>query len=139
MASPQNAYREITIDELIAEATARFGADPHDWAFVCPNCGDVATARDFEAIGADSSSIGQECIGRHFGVLHFATRRAEDRGCSWVAYGILLGPWDVVAPAKDGQPERRLWVFPLADAPAAPATFHKVEFSEPDGMDLPAA
>lgn len=119
MASPQSAYRKISIDELIAEARERFGVDPHDWAFACPNCGDVATMRDFIAIGMDPECAGQECIGRYLGALAFGRQRTEGRGCDWAAYGFVQGPWEIVAPARGYRPERRIWAFPLADAPAA--------------------
>ncbi len=108
-------HGKLTQADLIALAKARFGANPMDWAFRCPNCGDVATARDFPA--HDRERIGQECVGRHRGALagpagtKGGTGRA-DRGCDWAAYGLFRGPWIVTMP--DG---REIGSFPLADAP----------------------
>ena len=107
-------HRKLTVAELLAEAAERFGDDPLTWAFRCPNCGDVATMRDFpEAI---RERIGQECIGRHRGALEGPTgtkdgRGRADRGCDWTAYGLFRGPWIITMP--DGQ---EIGSFPLADA-----------------------
>ena len=108
-----------TQDELVAEATARFGEDALDWAFRCPSCGDVATARDFQQAGADPNRIGQECIGRHLGALS-GTKPTEDqgralasRGCDWAAYGLFRGPWLVTVPGG-----KEIASFPLAPAGA---------------------
>lgn len=109
-------HRKLTIAELVDEAKARFGADPMDWAFRCPNCGDVATIRDFPDDMRER--IGQECVGRHLGALEGSGtkdgRGRADRGCNWVAYGLFRGPWIVTMP--DGA---ELASFPLADAPVA--------------------
>lgn len=109
-------YRKLDQAELIAEATARFGDDPLNWAFTCPTCGDVADGHDFrEALAAHprerkgkpviaSDLVGQECIGRTLGV--------GKHGCNWTAYGLFSGPWEIVMP--DG---RIAPAFPLATAP----------------------
>lgn len=105
------AYRKLTQAEFETEATERFGG-PMRWAFRCPRCEDVATPRDFEQAGGEAGRAGQECIGR--------TLRQQDpgaeRGCDWVAYGLVPGPWEIVMPAEGDQPERTLRAFPLADA-----------------------
>jgi hypothetical protein len=117
--------RTLTQAELLAELNERFGDDPMDWAFQCPGCKDVATARDFrEALAAHpgqhtdgspvmaSDLLGQECIGRTLGALRRDVKYAG-RGCNWCAYGLFSGPWFIVLP--DG---RKVASFPLADAPA---------------------
>lgn len=123
-------HRKLTQDELLAEARKRFGDDPLDWAFECPNCGDVATARDFrEALKQHpredggqpvtaSILLGQECIGRTLGALKGPAgtqggRGQATRGCNWAAYGLIPGPWSIVMP--DG---RTAPGFALADATA---------------------
>ena len=113
--------RTLTQAELYAEAEQRFGADPNTWAFQCPHCDDIATAADFIAAGASGHMIGQECIGRHVGALDAMLKPGNytGRGCNWVAYGIIPGPWQVVMPPRDGLPERPVWSFPLAYAAAA--------------------
>lgn len=110
--------RKLTQAELWAEARERFGADSRDWAFECPGCGDVATAREFIAAAAlGASLVGQECIGRQLGALDKTGKPYTGRGCDWAAYGLFHGPWEVVMPGQDGQPEYSVWSFPLAPAP----------------------
>jgi hypothetical protein len=119
-------HRQLTQAELVAEARERFGDDPLDWAFQCPNCGDVATGRDFRDALAKapitntsaSDLLGQECIGRILGALDGPAgtgggRGQAGRGCDWAAYGLIPGPWTIVLP--DGGTARG---FPLADVPA---------------------
>lgn len=102
-----------TQDEFDAEARRRFpGKKPIDWAFQCPNCGDIATPRHFRDIGAHPRSAGQECIGRHW-------RRQEDgvmRGCDWTAYGVVRGPWEVAVLSLERAEVRTLPAFPFAPA-----------------------
>jgi hypothetical protein len=93
--------RTLTHAEFLAEATNLFGDDPKTYAFKCPNCGDVATIADFIDVG-EPGRAGQDCIGRHLG-------RNPERGCDWVAYGLIPGPWTVVMP--DGHEVRS---FPFA-------------------------
>lgn len=109
---------KLTHAEFLADARDRFGDNPADWAFKCPNCGDIATGRDFRKALSEhpperkgqaviaSDVMGQECIGRTLGV-------DSERGCDWAAYGLLPGPCEVVMP--DGQSS---WTFELAPAPA---------------------
>ncbi|MFB4273068.1 VVA0879 family protein [Nonomuraea sp. GTA35] len=124
-------HRKLTLAEFRVEAAERFGDDTRNWAFTCPNCGDVATGQDFaDALAkhprpsASSARdvrfhdiLGQECIGRTLGALYGTANddqgqgRAE-RGCDWAAYGLIRGPWEVVS---DVGPV--IWSFPLADAP----------------------
>jgi len=89
--------------ELCAEAKRRFGDDPKQWAFRCPNCSDVACAADFIAAGTDPNRVGQECLGRSLGALDKKAtgtdgRGHATRGCDWAAYGLFPGPWTVVMP-----------------------------------------
>lgn len=118
-------HRKLTQDELMAEARARFGADPMDIAFRCPNCGDVATVREWTEIG-EQYAAGQACIGRAKGV-------PASRGCSHVAYGLICGPWEIVIPAAPGRAEHSIFGFPLADGPR-PAP--QASLPEPDD-DIP--
>jgi len=111
-------YRKLTQDELHQLARERFGDDPMQWAFRCPNCDDVATLAEFVAAGADPGRTGQECIGRSLGALTkpSATNR---RGCDFSAYGLIPGPWEIVFPAdvrRDRPEPYSVRSFPLADA-----------------------
>jgi hypothetical protein len=119
-------HRTLTRDDLIAEATERFGNDPIKWAFTCPTCGDTANGEDFHQAltdhprkhrrdGSDviaSDIVGQECIGRTLGALTKGQGKYTGRGCDWAAYGLFGGPWTITLP--DG---RSMHSFPLADAP----------------------
>lgn len=115
----KTAHRKLTQDELMTEATARFGTDPMKFAFQCPRCSDVASLQDFKDAGASPGMAGQECIGRTLGALkkeHGPNgEKYAGRGCDWTAYGLLRGPWEVVVPAEGDKPERSVWGFPLAD------------------------
>lgn len=122
----------FTLDELHALARERFGDDPREWAFQCPNCGDIATPSDFLALNdapdytsrnstpATADQCGFVCIGRVLGARksnrpeHPDHTRAK-RGCDWTAGGFLRGPWSIEMP--DG---RELLTFPLAPAPEQP-------------------
>jgi len=108
-----------TRDELAALLTERFGPDPANWAFVCPRCGDVATASDFRQVFLDrdmeayaSDHLGQVCIGRLLGALSKSKKSTyEGRGCDWAAFGLFSGPEFVV----DG--DREIASFPVAPKP----------------------
>lgn len=95
-----------TQDELAAEARSRFGDNPENWAFICPECDDIAVAQDFRDANADPNRIGQECIGRHRGALN----GQADRGCDWAAYGLFRGPWSITVD------DRTIYSFRLAPA-----------------------
>ncbi|MFC8676715.1 VVA0879 family protein [Streptomyces griseorubiginosus] len=117
-------HRKLTQAELLEEARARFGDDPLQWAFICPSCRDVATGQDFQqalaanprkhTTGQDVSAtdiVGQECIGRSLGALD-KRQTYTGRGCTFVAYGLIPGPWEVAL--SNG---RTMRTFPLARAP----------------------
>jgi len=116
-----NARRTLTRKELVDLARARFGPSTLDWKFRCPNCGDIATTRDFQdALAAHPQSwpdgdpivatalIAQECIGRTIGALD--NPKWTGRGCSWSAYGLFPGPWTVILESG-----KRVSSFPLAE------------------------
>lgn len=128
MVSSQNTaadnagHRKLTQAELVAEATGHFGPDPMKWAFVCPSCGDIATGQDFREALAEhprtrrsgeaviaSDLLGQECIGRTLGALATSDDKYTGRGCTWTAYGLFSGPWEIVLPSG-----RSMHAFPLA-------------------------
>ncbi|MEU1496104.1 VVA0879 family protein [Streptomyces sp. NPDC005732] len=119
-----SAPRTLTQAELWAEARERFGEHARDWAFQCPSCGDIATGTQFAAaleahprrhntFNRDvrfTDVFGQECIGRTLG-------KGADRGCLFVAYGLIPGPWQVTVPDRD----KPMHCFPLAPRPDFPA------------------
>ena len=110
-------HRKLTQGELLALGKERFGDDPMKYAFACPNCDDVASLGDFAAAGADPGKAGQECIGRSIGALN--NPPTNTRGCNWVAYGLIPGPWEIVMPAEGDRPERSARSFPLAEGASA--------------------
>lgn len=123
-------------DEWLTALTERFGDSPRDWAFQCPQCGDVATGADFKAALAEhpvtrkdgttvaaSDRLARECIGRTLGALSEKTQAAwnkrrktgEVRGCDWTAYGLFRGP-DVVVCPDDASGTRDMYAFAMAPA-----------------------
>lgn len=106
---PLVEQRQMTHAEWLAEAIRRFGTSPLDYAFVCPNCGDVAAVKDFPP--ALRGRAGQECLGR---VMADAAGVPYDewkgRGCSFVAYGLIPGPWTVTM--EDGKVIRSFAMAP---------------------------
>jgi hypothetical protein len=111
------SYRKLTQEELLCEATERFGPDAKQWKFRCMNCGDEAAPQDFIDAGADPGRAGQECIGRSLGALD--TPKTNTRGCNFVAYGLIPGPWEVVLPVEGDGPERSMRAFALAGGETA--------------------
>lgn len=108
----EDEKRRWTQAELCDEARSRFGDDEKQWAFTCPNCGDIACAH-FLDLGAEPARLGQECIGRQLGALKGrpttdSGRALAKRGCDWAAYGLFRGPWFVVLPGGTEVPSFRL-------------------------------
>jgi hypothetical protein len=111
-------HRKLTQDELFAEAKRRFGDNPLDFAFACPNCGDVTTLREWKDLLGDTDRAGQDCIGRIKVEARNAAGIPAGRGCDWAAYGLFRGPWEIVVPAEGDRPERSIWGFALAEVSA---------------------
>lgn len=117
--APTLERRTFTRDEFGTEARARFGDDPLDWAFVCPWCGDVATAREFP--DGYREYVGQICIGRLPVQFPYAPLVADPaRGChTWTTNFQIDGPWIVTLP--DGTAARCFALAP-SRAPQSAAT-----------------
>ncbi len=108
----------FTQEELLEEMKKRFGEDRSNWAFICPNCDDVAVSADFAPFtesGYGSDLIGQICIGRKLGALKAKSnkewKQSGGRGCDWTANGLFRGPWSVITPEG-----RQVYCFALAPA-----------------------
>lgn len=82
--------KEYTADEWREEGKRRFGDDFSNWKFVCPNCGNVASGKEFKDLGAAPNDMYCNCIGRY----------DETKGCNWAAYGLF----DICKVHVDGQP-----------------------------------
>lgn len=120
--------KAFTQEEFLTLLRERFGDSPYDWAFVCPNCGDVATGGDFKAALEEypktnrsgnpvtaSDILGQQCIGRTLGALT-KSGKYTGRGCDWAAGGLFSGPCYV--HIEDG--DKPAWVPCFAMAPKKP-------------------
>jgi hypothetical protein len=103
----ENLYA-CTQADFAAEAIRRFGEKIRDWAFQCPVCGDVASAKEFPP--KTRQVIGLECIGRYVG----------GRGCEYAVYqGHKDTCWAVSLPQHV-----IAYSFPLAPAPTDVASDH---------------
>jgi hypothetical protein len=120
--------RKLTRPELLTEMRTRFGDNSDRWAFLCPNCGDVATIADWRQALAEHEMldreqkritdagqlIGQMCIGRALGALKGPQEEWKGRGCDWTAYGLFRGPWEIQIDSEDGE-TRFAPAFAIAD------------------------
>lgn len=70
-----------SLEDWQAEVHERSGdpPDPSRLAFVCPRCGNVATAKQFLDLGQVADRAATNCIGRF----------TDDVDCDWAAYGLL--------------------------------------------------
>lgn len=86
-----NQNRELTLDAFRAEIKAQ-GVEPLDYAFICPACNTVQSARWFIAAGAGKGfeevegSLGFSCVGRFTGA---GSDRIEGKGCNWTCGGLF--------------------------------------------------
>lgn len=118
----------MTIEQWRAEGIVRFGTDPHNWKFVCPLCGNVASVEEFRPFkdkGATPESAFQECIGRYtggreaFGGNHESFGE-KDQPCNYAAYGLFkFGP--VKVTLENG---KEIKIFDFAPAPKGAGTAH---------------
>ncbi|MEB2478227.1 VVA0879 family protein [Citrobacter freundii] len=84
--------RELTVEEFRAEIKAQ-GVDKLDYAFICPACNTVQSARWLIAVGAGEDfdsvqgQLGFSCVGRHTGAG--GDKREEGKGCNWTCGGLF--------------------------------------------------
>ena len=71
----------LTLDEWSANAASIFGPKIQNWRFVCPNCKQSQSLREFEdhKIQGAKDMFFFSCIGRF----------VKDRGCDWSLGGLL--------------------------------------------------
>lgn len=85
--------RTLTLDELRAELAAQ-SVEPLDFAFKCPQCSAVQSARDLIAAGAGETFeevekyLGFSCVGRWTGAGS-PRRPADGRPCNWTLGGLF--------------------------------------------------
>jgi len=98
---------KMTKDEYIAEGERRFGSDRMEWAWICPVCKHVQTARDYKDAGAPGGAVAFACVGRWLGAgTGFSGKNAP---CDYTGGGLLaLNP---VLVRDDAGREHRLFEF----------------------------
>lgn len=114
---PYNAQRRlIDWDTWQAEGVRRFGKDMRNWQFVCPICGHVAKASDWEAIPGARDSIAFSCIGRYTLPRREAFEGTGPGPCNYAGGGLFkLNPVFVEDPEAGREPHQ---VFAFAPAVA---------------------
>lgn len=80
----------FTLEAWQAEALRRGNGDKYACRFLCPLCGNVATALQFRDAGALPDRVAQECIGRVIGAKgSFESPRPVAQPCDWAAFGLF--------------------------------------------------
>lgn len=83
----------MTLDEVRAAFKAQGVAHPADYAWVCPACKTVQSARDFAATGVSVEQaeryIGWSCIGRYRPNTRIAEEAKPGEGCDWTLGGLF--------------------------------------------------
>jgi len=90
--------------EWLDKAKRLYGKNAGDWKFKCPVCQTVQTAQDFVRAGLSkeeaSTSIAQECIGRHLQNKEKAfgeKKRKKGVPCDYAGYGLFkLNPVEII-------------------------------------------
>lgn len=106
--------RQTTLDEFQAELKAQGVTSHEHYAFVCPMCGTIQSAKDLIAAGAGENFeaverlVGFSCVGRWTGAE--GPRKAPDgKPCNWTLGGLLtLHTLEVVTPDGKTHPHFEL-------------------------------
>ena len=106
----------LTHAEWLEAATQLYGADPLQWKFKCPICGNVQSLEQFKQVSAKPDSTYQECIGRY---LPRSERRSAfgehgakkiEKPCDYAVYGLFSLPGLIVTDEHGDVP-----IFAFAD------------------------
>lgn len=114
------AIEPIPQSRWLAEAVARFGEDPAEWAFECPLCGVRMPLGMWKALGHDPNKGYVECIGNVLPADRRGTLYAVRQPCNWKAYGLFGTLRGGVEVAYDDAPDKTTWVFSFAPDRARP-------------------
>lgn len=102
-----NQNRELTLDAFREEIKAQ-GVEPLDYAFICPACNTVQSARWLIAAGAGKDfedvqgTLGFSCVGRFTGV---GSDRIAGKGCNWTCGGLFqIHKLTVITPEGNKHP-----------------------------------
>ena len=72
-----------------AEGERLFGPDRMQWRFVCPVCGHIAAAADWERAGAPKETVGFSCIGRWINGSRQAFGGSGPGPCNYAGGGLF--------------------------------------------------
>lgn len=121
--------KELTLEDFRAELKAQ-GVERDDYAFKCPMCGTIQSARTLIAAGAGADfdavqgKLGFSCVGRYSGAKGWPSESKEKnpgQGCNWSLGGLLqMHKLQVVTP--DGQKHPHFEPATPAEAQALAAT-----------------
>lgn len=87
--------KKMTYAEWMTKGKALFGEELRTWRFVCPVCGHVQTANDFQVYknrGATPDSVFTECLGRYLKKRCRAVKNGYGeiiQPCNYASYGLL--------------------------------------------------
>jgi hypothetical protein len=118
--------RTITVDQFQLELKAQGVKSHHDFAFRCPVCKTVQSARDLIKAGAGQNFAQVEkylafsCVGRFTGAGAWKKDEAPGRGCNWTLGGLFqLHKLTVTTPDGERHPRFELATPEEAQAHAA--------------------
>lgn len=112
MAAETFTLRRLTIPEFHAELKGQGVPSHEDFAFRCPMCGTVQSARSLIAAGAGASFdeverfLGWSCVGRWTNAGPPAAKAAPGKGCDWTLGGLFRLHKLVVVDEKGGEHPR---------------------------------
>jgi hypothetical protein len=120
--------RELSLEDFRAEIKAQ-GVEPLDYAFICPACNTVQSARWLIAAGAGKDfddvqgALGFSCVGRFNGA---GDERVEGKGCNWTCGGLFqIHKLTVITPDEKKHPH-----FEIASPAQAVELRNKLEASD---------
>jgi predicted RNA-binding Zn-ribbon protein involved in translation (DUF1610 family) len=81
----------MTKNEWLTQGKTLFGKDVMQWKFKCPNCGHVATVKDYKKAGAPEAAAGFSCVGRWLEVRKDAFDDKDKRNipCNYAGGGLI--------------------------------------------------
>src|SRR5579862_1076953 len=105
----------MTHEEWLKEGEKLFGKQARHWRFVCPSCGNVATAAEFLPfkkgdVREACISVTIECIGRYTGARG-AFDPAKFKPCNYAGYGLFR-----INPVRVEMDGHEIHCFAFADS-----------------------
>ena len=100
----------MTLDEFKAALRGQGVHSIEDWAFICPRCECIQSARDYIAAGAGATFdeveryLGFSCVGRFSGAPS-ARKEPDGKPCNWTLGGLFrIHRLEVVTPDGERHP-----------------------------------